>query len=59
MAKLSTKERSKLPDSDFAGPNRSFPIQDANHRRAAQMLDKNASSATKAKINKAVAKKGK
>ena len=35
MAKLTAKARKKLPASTFAGPNRSFPIPDKNHARAA------------------------
>lgn len=35
MAKLSALARSKLPSRDFAGPGRSFPIEDNNHARAA------------------------
>jgi hypothetical protein len=31
MAKLTTKARNALPDSAFAGPNRSYPVQDASH----------------------------
>lgn len=38
MAKLSTKARSKLPGKDFAGPGRSFPEEDAAHKRAAIRL---------------------
>lgn len=34
-SKLKTKTRDKLPDSDFAGPNRSFPITDKDHFEAA------------------------
>ena len=36
MAKLTTAERNKLPDSDFAGPNRSYPIMDKSHARNAK-----------------------
>lgn len=36
MAKLTTKERNALPDSDFAGPHRSYPIEDAGHAKAAK-----------------------
>lgn len=36
MAKLTTAERNALPDSDFAGPNRSYPINDKNHAKAAK-----------------------
>lgn len=35
MAKLKAKQRNALPSSDFAGPNRSFPIPDATHARQA------------------------
>jgi hypothetical protein len=35
MAKLTTKGRNKLPDSKFAGPGRSYPVNDKNHARNA------------------------
>ena len=35
MARLTAKARSKLPKSTFAGPNRSFPLPDKAHARAA------------------------
>lgn len=36
MAKLTSKQRSNLPDSDFAIPSeRKYPINDASHRRNA------------------------
>jgi len=31
MAKLTTTQRNKLPDSAFAGPGRSYPVQDRSH----------------------------
>lgn len=31
MAKLTTSQRNKLPDSAFAGPNRSYPVNDRAH----------------------------
>lgn len=31
MAKLTSKQRNKLPASSFAGPDRSFPIPDKSH----------------------------
>jgi len=40
MAKLSKGARAALPASDFAGPHRSFPVNDPNHARAA-LLDVN------------------
>jgi hypothetical protein len=35
MAKLTTKQRKALPSKSFAGPNRSYPINDPNHARNA------------------------
>lgn len=35
MAKLSTKARKALPKDEFAGPDRSFPIPNKSHARAA------------------------
>lgn len=51
MSKLSASERKALPKGDFAGPGRSFPMNDMNHIRAAVREEKFASPATKAKIN--------
>ncbi|MHB8388054.1 MAG: hypothetical protein ACYDBH_00570 [Acidobacteriaceae bacterium] len=31
MAKLTTKARKAIPTSEFAGPNRSYPIPDREH----------------------------
>jgi len=36
MATLTTKKRNALPKSDFAGANRSYPVQDRNHAIAAK-----------------------
>jgi hypothetical protein len=36
MAKLTKAERDKLPDSAFAGPNRSYPVPDQSHAKAAK-----------------------
>lgn len=33
--KLTAAMRKKIPASKFAGPGRSFPVNDANHARAA------------------------
>ncbi len=38
MAVLSTKQRAKLPTSQFAGPSRSFPINDKIHAEKAIQL---------------------
>jgi hypothetical protein len=35
MAKLSSADRKALPGGDFAGPGRSFPVNDAVHQRMA------------------------
>lgn len=51
MARLTAAQRKKLPASTFAGPNRSFPLNDANHVRAAKSLERFASPATKKKID--------
>lgn len=38
MARLTTAERNALPDSAFADPkHRRFPMEDADHREAAEM----------------------
>jgi hypothetical protein len=36
MSKLSTKGRESLPNKDFAGPGRSYPVEDAAHARNAK-----------------------
>ena len=38
VAVLSNKKRAKLPKKVFAGPDRSFPLPDKKHARAALML---------------------
>ena len=35
MSLLTAKRRNSLPTSEFAGPDRSYPIQDASHARNA------------------------
>lgn len=50
MARLSAKDRKSLPSGDFAGPDRSFPMPDKAHARAALSLERYASPATKARI---------
>ena len=57
MAKLTAKKRNALPDSAFAGPDRSYPVQDASHAknakaRATQMENKGKlSPSAKSKID--------
>jgi hypothetical protein len=36
MAKLTAKARKGLPKGDFAGPGRSFPVEDKKHARLAK-----------------------
>ncbi len=67
MAKLTTKKRKKLPDSAFAGPDRSYPVFDKSHAanaksRATQMEEKgklspSAKKKIDAKANKILKKK--
>lgn len=35
MARLTTATRNAIPTKDFAGPDRSYPIEDASHARNA------------------------
>jgi hypothetical protein len=35
MAKLTAATRKKIPGKDFAGPDRSYPIEDKSHARNA------------------------
>ena len=35
MVKLTTGKRAGMPKSQFAGPGKSFPVNDANHARLA------------------------
>jgi len=36
MAKLTTKKRNSLPNSAFAGPKRSYPVEDVPHAENAK-----------------------
>jgi hypothetical protein len=36
MAKLTTEERNKIPESEFALPGRRYPVEDKNHAEAAR-----------------------
>jgi hypothetical protein len=38
MAKLSARARAKIPAAKFAGPHRSFPLENPAHDRAAIRL---------------------
>jgi hypothetical protein len=64
MAKLTTKARNALPASAFAGPGRSYPVEDKAHARNAKArAAQHASPALKAKVDaradKVLGKKGK
>lgn len=57
MTKLTTKARNALPDKVFAGPGRSYPVNDASHaanakaRATQQVAAGNLSPAQKQKID--------
>lgn len=58
MSKLTKKQRDKLPGKSFAGPDRSYPINDKSHARfALAMVSKHGSPSTKSKVRAAVHKK--
>lgn len=57
MAKLTSKKRNALPTSEFAGPDRSYPINDPNHARnalarAAQHASPELQAKVKAKVRR-------
>jgi hypothetical protein len=56
MAKLTTAKRNELPNSAFAGPNRTFPINDRIHAIKAEQLGRPGPQ-LRASINAKVAKK--
>jgi hypothetical protein len=57
MSKLTTGQRKAIPTSEFAGPNRSYPIPDRSHAanakaRASEMYNRGVlSAAVKARID--------
>lgn len=58
MAKLSAKRRNALPAKAFAGPDRSYPIEDTSHaRNALARASQHASPDLKAKIRAKVHRK--
>lgn len=58
MSKLTSSERNELPDSKFAGPDRSYPIEDAAHaRNALARVSQHGYPELKAKVRAAVHKK--
>lgn len=62
MTKLSSTQRSKLPASKFAGPDRSYPVPDKSHAanakaRATQAVKAGRMSASQAAAIKSKANK--
>ena len=58
MAKLTAKKRNALPKKEFAGPDRSYPIEDKNHaRNALARVSQFGTSDLKAKVRAAVKRK--
>ena len=58
MAKLTTKARNKIHTKDFAGPDRSYPIEDQSHaRNALARASQNATPEIKARVTAAVHRK--
>ena len=57
MARLTSKERNALPDSAFAGPHRSFPVNNPSHARNALARASQFHPELKAKIARKVKKK--
>ena len=52
MSRLTAAERKALPDSAFAGPNRTYPVNDPGHAKAAKsMAGRYAPPAEKKKID--------
>lgn len=57
MAKLHAKQRNALATSEFAGPDRSYPIPDRSHAANAKARVANKSPELKARVDAAVARK--
>lgn len=58
MSRLTSERRNALPTKSFAGPDRSYPINDASHaRNALARVSQHGSEETKEKVRSAVAKK--
>ena len=58
MAKLTAARRNALPSKSFAGPDRSYPIQDASHaRNALSRVSQFGTSELKARVRAAVHRK--
>lgn len=58
MARLTSAQRRKIPSKDFAGPDRSYPINDASHaRNALARVSQHGTPALKSRVKSAVKKK--
>lgn len=58
MAKLTSAGRDKIAPKNFAGPNKSYPIEDKSHaRNALSRVSANGSPAVKAEVRAKVAEK--
>lgn len=56
--KLTTAERKKIPMGQFAGPDRSYPIEDASHaRNALARVSQHGSPALQERVRAAVHRK--
>lgn len=55
MAKLTAARRRAIPTSEFAGPDRSYPIPDASHARnaLARASGKSVEAQVRAKVHRA------
>lgn len=63
MSRLTAAQRNALPDSAFAGPNRTYPIPDASHAanakaRAAQFASPGLRKRIDAKANRKLGRRG-
>lgn len=57
MGKLTKAGRDAIPTSEFAGPNRSYPIQDRGHAKAALSFAGRKGGAIKERVDAAVHRK--
>ena len=58
MSKLTASRRKKIPTKDFAGPDRSYPINDKNHaRNALARVSQHGTPELKAKVKAKVKSK--
>lgn len=58
LSKLTSKRRNALPAKSFAGPDRSYPVEDASHaRNALARVSQHGTEALKEKVRAAVKRK--